>query len=64
MDKLFLNEINEYGPLLQLSLLKMKFYSKTNPNWYLETSIAESEQDSLIISENLTDDYMLSSIIL
>ena len=63
IDKLFLKEINEYGPLLQDSLLEMNSYSKTNPNWYLENSIAESKQDSLIISANLTDDCMLSNII-
>ena len=63
IDKLFLNEINKYGPLLQDSLLEMKSYSKANPNWYLENSIAESKQDSLIRSANLTDDHMLSNII-
>ena len=60
IDKLFLNEINKYGPLLQDSLLEMKSYSKANPNWYLENSIAESKQDSLIRSANLTDDHMLT----
>ena len=63
MDKLFLNEINKYGPLLQDSLLEMKSYSKANPNWYLENSIAELKHDSLIRSANLTDDHMLSNII-
>ena len=63
IDKLFLNEINKYGPLLQDSLLEMKSYSKANPNWYLENSIAESKQDSLIRSANLTDDHMSSNII-
>ena len=63
IDKLFLNEINKYGPLLQDSLLEMKSYSEANPNWYLENSIAESKQDSLIRSANLTDDHMLSNII-
>ena len=63
IDKLFLNEINKYGPLLQDSLLEMKSYSEANPNWYLENSISESKQDSLIKNANLTDDHMLTNII-
>ena len=63
IDKLFLNEINKYGPLLQDSLLEMKSYSEANPNWYLQNSIAESKLDSLIRSANLTDDRMSSNII-
>ena len=63
IDKLFLNEINKYGPLLQDSLLEMKSYSEANPNWYLQNSIAESKLDSLIRSANLTDDRMPSNII-